>query len=64
MKNALEQAGKSWKKLFVWLVTVLLLASADSLGLNPEQIAGLTAASGTYFVGQGIADVGKHKPTP
>ena len=60
--NIVEKlAGSTWKKLMVWIITMLLVVLRDDLGLDTEQIVTLTGGSGLFHIGQGLADFGKGK---
>ena len=52
-------AGSS-KKLITLIATAILVLFKDTFSLDPEQIQALEILAGSYLVGQGVSDVGKH----
>lgn len=52
----------SSKKLWVVISAAIVLLLKDAFGLSPETAQELTAVAGAYLLGQGIADMNKHKP--
>lgn len=58
---AMNEKLKS-RKLWVLILTVMIIAASDKLGLDPEAITKLIGLVGAYMLGQGIADVGSNQP--
>lgn len=53
--------ANSWKKFLVVVVSIVLVLFKETLDLSPEQIEALMVLGGGYFIGQGLADIGKGK---
>jgi len=59
--RGIAEASTSWRKLFVWVATVVIVVFAEVLDLDLVQLSGIVGAAGSFHIGQGLADFGKHK---
>ena len=62
LSESVPHPGKpGWKKFLGWIVAIATVVAGRKLGLSPNEVALITGATGTYILGQGIADFGKEK---